>query len=299
MISLVESIFSVPFEEMDGSPIETVSSTVSNVAATRIIRCPWGDRMQMAKEFVGWVEVMGANATQHLPHQYVALSGTVFAKDVKMKPVSRIMSSPEDNQIAAYDTAELTIEYKIQDIGAPGFAFTQDQLDIYGSSVIITESITVAMEFLTLPVEGLYWGFGEDKVALANMSAPAKINTVLEWQYNITGAIYVPNARIFPGKINADVVRSNSLDFTFPIGTLLCGVPIIRKVIKFDSTEYELGLRYYYKNNGVDKYGSICGWNHFPNVNVATSSISWERITDGVDTNRKMYEYATLGGVIV
>jgi len=297
-ISLVEATFTIDFEEMDGSPVETLSRDFNKVASTRVIRCPWADRMQMAKEFIGWMELMGGTSIQHLPHRYESINGEVMAKDVKMKPASRIQADEDDNMVAAYKTAELTIDYVVtQTQGA--ITWNQAGLDIYGAAVLISETITVATEFLTLPHKGLYFGTGETKVKLDTLSAPAKVCTVLEWHYNVSGAILVPIGSIFPGRINSDEVVSTSLGYTFPAETLLCGAPVIRRETSFDTVEFNISLRYFYKNNGIDANGAACGWNHFPNPNYPDSApISWERITDGI-LNKRMYELAVLGGTIV
>ena len=91
-------------------------------------------------------------------------------------------------------------------------------------------------------------------------------------------------------------MTSTSLGWTFPAGTLLCVNPEETREISFDSTTFDVVLKFIYKNNGT--IANPKGWNYWPNVSESGASVIWEPMTDGTDS-KEIYEEEDFGDVIV
>lgn len=294
-ISLREADFTIAFEELDGSPKEKVAWVPGQSGCQRAIQCAWNDRHQLAREFTGYYDINGSDTIQHMPHRYPLINIYLIATMVEISPVGKVAANADDDKLASYEKAQLDIEYTIPQIRMP--SLLPGAIGVWGGAVSIHESIAAASEFITLPTKNLYWGKGGSSEPIDSFDAPAKVATILEWIYQVSGATYIPaGLNTYPGFINSAAVKSISLNYTFPEGTLLCGNPEIGRDTKYQAVEYNITLRFFYKNNG--DFGSPKGWNYFPRTSASGESISWERITDGTD-DKKIYEYADFGSVIV
>lgn len=286
MIKTVPCRFTKTFEELDGSPVEELSSEITALRTVRNFKCAWEDRIQLAVEFVGYTQAFGTAVVYHYPHQYTVISSLLVAVEVSIKPFGKT-GALTDDRFTKYNYAELIVTYQMPRI---------ETSEAYGGAVTINEQIHGASEFITLPTKNLFWGKAGEKVLIDTFDAPGKVNQMIEWIYNIRGARILPNIQLYPGRINKYASRSTSLGYIFPPTTLLMGEPIISKETSFDGVKYDLTLRFLFKNNGT--YANPRGWNYFPRVSNPGIHISWERITDGTN-DKEIYEEVDFGVLII
>jgi len=287
MFTVVPHRFSVPFEEMDGSPTEFVTRSWGGTGARRTLKCLTSNRVQLVNELLGYVDYYGGTATIHPPAPYGPDILNIVVSDVAIKPFGKMGQISSDTRFADYDYSIIEVTFEAAD---------KVLSSVYGY-VSILETIRPASEFITLPTKELYWGVGGAAEAIDAFDAPGKINKMLEWTYEIRGASAYP-VEIWKhiGKVNYAVTTSASLGVTFGIETLLYAGPIVEKEITLSGTIYNITLRFIYKNNGP--IGTPYGWNYFPRISAAGSTITFENITDG--TNPKLfYPYADFTEIFV
>lgn len=285
-IQVVPCQFYVPFEELKGSPEESISVEWQGVSARRTLQCATVHRVSLIRSFLGWTEVIGANIIIHRPHIYGIISNLLTACTAATKPFGQMSQEPGDARFADYPYCRIEIGYKI----------LESTLAAAYGQVSITETLHDAGEFVTIPTKGLYWGTGGGKEAIDEMDAPGKINRLLEWTIDIRGAVAVPaGVEGHPGKVNSVEEVSSSFGYKFPPGTLLCGNPTIVKEVSFAATTYDVTLRFLAKNNGT--YVAPRGWNFFPRISAAGATVSYERITDGTD-NKDFYASADFSDIM-
>ena len=280
---IIPCALAVDFEEMDGSPRETIyAPETGNSVITRTLRCKAIDRARLIYEFLGWREYRGVDVIIHRPHVYTAPAGWLYAFSAEVEPRGRIQASIGDNRFADYELAQVIIKY-----GEPRVIMA----NAYGGLVSWRETLTSASEFTTFPQENLYWGTGEGKVPLDVLDAPTRITIMLEWIIEISGVLTLPILPNYIGKINSGVETSYS-GFNFAAGTLLCSGGETVQNTEFGyigyKTTYDLTLRFLYRQEG---------WNFFPRPSEGGASVSWERITDGT-TNKNFYEAVDFSGLL-
>ncbi len=177
--TLVPHRFSVPFEELDGSPEELVTRTWGGTSATRRVKCLVRDRVTLVNELLGYT----ANWTIHPPAPYGPDILGILASSVSIKPFGKLSQNQSDDKYANYDYCIIDISFEAMEKVLSG---------IYGY-ITITETLRDASEFVTLPTKNLFWGTGGGAVAITPFDAPGKINAVGEWIYEISGASAVPS----------------------------------------------------------------------------------------------------------
>lgn len=269
-IRIVPHRFTVDFEELKGSPTESLSRDFwKGTGAVRVFRCASADRIKLANELLGYM----AGFVYHLPHPYTDISRLLVATNIATNPVGKI-SGQDDAKFANYPKTDLTVTYTIP----------QETFEAFGGLVTVTETIQEASEFVTLPTKGLFWYVdGVANEPIREFDAPGKVNKLLEWTYEIRNAQFVPGIIWYNyGKVNAYSIYSRSLDTTFPAETLLCGSPTVVRETTYYSTGYNITLRFLIKNNGT--FANPFGWNHYPRISDETSvDIEYERMVKAVD----------------
>ena len=285
--------FRVPFEELTGSPTEThtldTTTGIVSVTAKRQLKCTSSNYAKLLADLGGYIEYRSLTTVFHGADWYGHIDDGIRVVHVDAKPYGKISASPDDTKFASYPHVILDVIYKTTPPSAEALAY---------GLVTINERLVAAGEFITLNTKGLYWGTGGAKEAIDPMDAPSIIAPLMEWSYEISGASLVPEF-IFShvGKVNATGRYSQSLNFTFPAQTLLYVQPSIEYSFKRNygrpgsdaSKVYRIALRFLYRPGG---------WNIFPRVSAAGSTISWEPITDGTD-NKDFYPLADFNEVFV
>ena len=270
ILRIVPQRFTVDFEEIDGSPTESMSRDFwQGTGAVRTFRCASRDRIKLANEFLGY----RVGNIQHLAHSYTDLSFLVVATSITTKPVGKI-SAQADNRFANYPKTDLVVTYSIP----------PETFEAYGGLVTITESIQEVSEFVTVPAKNLYWYVdGVTNELIDEFDAPSKINKLLEWTYEIRHAESVPNNLwLFHGKVNSERVYSHSLGTWWPAETLLCGSPSVVRERTFSSTFYNITLRFLIKMN--PGASGVVGWNHYPRISDDTDTdVVYERMVRAID----------------
>jgi len=270
MIRILPCLFTVDFEEMEGSPEERVSTEWQELGAIRVFRCAAGDRFQLAREFMGYTTVFGNVVKIHKAHSYSCIGADVQAVSAEIKPIGKMIAAP-DIRFANYPKGEVRITYKLP----------PELFRAYGGLVSVTETLQAASEFVTVPIKGLFWyvdGINNEPITVGD--APGKINNLEEWTYEVRRARAVPagvwNA---PGYVNMKPVYSRSLDRYFPSETLLCRNPTVQREITFSDITFNITLRFLIKNNGTPSDPK--GWNYFPRISKPGASVSYEYMFDG------------------
>ena len=143
MIRILPCRFTVDFQELDGSPIERITTEFwQGTGATRVFRCASGDRMQLIKELLGYRR----GSIIRRPHQYLDISGFVMATSVSTKPIGKIVAQA-DNRFADYPETEIEVTYTIP----------PELFEAFGGLVTVTETLRDASEFITLTNQEMFW----------------------------------------------------------------------------------------------------------------------------------------------
>lgn len=278
---IIPCALNISFEEMDGSPIESIYGDIRKSSVIRTVRCLATVRANLIREFLGWTEIIAGNVVIHLPHYYGVIVGYLRASSADTIPHGRIKASIGDDRFADYEYSVITIKYE-----EPQFEYGESTL--YGGYVSWKETLRSASEFITLAQEGLYWGIGGGKVEIEDFEAPTLINVMTEWIVEVESIRTIPaNLEDYPGKINSGIATTRS-GLTFPISTLLCSGIEKEVHVTPSGHTWNATFRFLYRKEG---------WNYFPRPSTVAAAISWERITDGTN-NKQFYESADFTGFL-
>jgi len=234
----------IEFEEMDGSPTESMSA--ENFSATRVFKVAWTDRMDFMRRLIGGKIGFINYITETYP--YFDAARCIRANS---KPMGRISADVTTNK-AKYTYAIITANYE-----TPRY---NSQVDADDNSVLPyrTELLTPRAKMISLTSEELYWS---DSTELKDVSAPQKVMLQLAWVITLHEVEDVP-AETFSliGKTNDATEHSDQYDRDFPAGTLLFNPPSTRPTRKADGTlSWELEYNLLYQEEG---------WNKFYNPNT-------------------------------
>lgn len=254
IITPKEPVITVEYEELDGSPQEAYDS--NGFHATRTIMCNWAERHTLAQQLKGSQQTYGSNIMSTMPAKYPHYP-RARVKEVEIRGDGQ----PEiEGATKLYEKAVLTVQYGIYELE---------------EETLVEESIEPSAEFLTLPNKNLYWGYGENKVALAEAEAPGFLISMADWVYTLKYQKDPPEwLSYIEGKTNDAPVKSKSLNRTFPTETLLGGRPnLSRTITTFGEKAWTVTVRFTYRN---------IEWNRFPRTDMATAyGIPFEPITNG------------------
>jgi len=257
----------VDYERMPGYPQERMS--FAKYAAVDKVICDWDDRVQLARELIGWV---GNIKTK--PHLYTDNTyGDLYAGEIEIEPIMSMDGA------GSYEKATLTIEYS-----------TVEWEYHDADEVYVEENIEPASEFVTISTDGLYWSISKGN-PLPKDSAPSKIERYVEWVYRIYQIKSLPEwVWSYPGTINSKAVTSRKLDITFDAGTLLCGNPeATRQATTNGHESWELTVRFTYNS---------AGWNYYMKTN-ADGDVTYSRIYDGASNTKKFYAENDFRNIVI
>jgi len=298
-MAVKECSFTKDFDELDGSPEENFAYGTMNVGVTRRVKCKWGDRKQLAKEFIGYTEFRGEEIITHKAHIYPMLTGYVYAKSARPRPFGKQTGKDSDG-FATYNYAVIEVTY-----GTPESEYEQNVAvarneisDEYGGLVEVTETIAARSEFVTISSENLCW-YGDADAELEDLNAPGRINVMWEWTISIRNAWKLPDLHLYAGYVNSDLSYSKSLGKYFPPETLLFGNPTITKRFRYNRSVFDIDLRFLYKNNG--SFSNPYGWNHFIHPKKSYNVLYVSRIAHKKSPYDELYIYpkADFGAIII
>lgn len=273
----------VPFEELDGSPVVRSTSSWAGDGATRKLKCLTTNRIELERELLGYVY----GNVVHLPASFGVDRPNLIATNVTLTPFGRTGAVGNDNRYADYEHVILNVAFEVvTKIPSPQYGF-----------VTLSEEVRDLSEFVTLPVKNLYWGTGGDKEEIDTFDAPGKMNYGLELVYTISNAYRVP-PEIFDyvGKVNSEAINHPGIGYVFEPYTLLYASPSVSSELTFGGTIYRITLRFLHKENGTP--ANPKGWNWFPRISAAGEEITYETITDGTDS-KIFYGSADYRGVFI
>lgn len=204
--------FTVPFEEMTGSPTSERRGKDGTFEATRQFKCAWGHRLVLANQFLGYTA--GIYSGPHLYPDYAL----AYAVDVSIAPlIDRIMNTYTTPSMPTYEHAVLTVNYRTREPGTGASKI----LTAANETVIVEESIEATVEALTLSNKNLFWE--EDFTQpLGEIEAGVLSIRMLRWHIAVHNIITeTPNLNQHIGKVNDQPVSSISLGETFGAACVL------------------------------------------------------------------------------
>ena len=151
-------IVPISYEEMDGSPAESMSA--ESFSATRTFKVAWTDRVMFMRQLIGGKIGFINYITDTYPEFTAARCIRANAK-----PMGRISADVTTNK-AKYTHAIVTANYE-----TPRY---DSQVDANDNSVLPyrTELLTPRAKMISLTSESLYWS---DSTELKDVSAPQQL----------------------------------------------------------------------------------------------------------------------------
>jgi len=229
---VIPPAFTVPFEELEGSPTETISEEGRLV--TRKLKCLWDDRYTLFRELLGTTAVVDGDTGEQIirtPDTYEEdpfMVTPMFARGVAIAPFdAKIEDADGDGRTAKYGHAQLTVTYRTgryQDETAGGGG-TVEQPDI-----IIEESLEPEAENISVEASNLVWESaskeanpGTKRVRIDPIGVPSKLEISLGWVVTFFNVADPINPAFFDhlGKINNTQITSQKFGRTFFADTLL------------------------------------------------------------------------------
>jgi len=256
----------VDYVEVEGSPTGTIRQNGSGI--TCVFECAWKDVLLFAQQLAGYTVSRGGDIITYRPHKYKDMN--LFVNEVEFKPIGTFVETPADKKTAEYKTAFLTAYYKSPEYGAgeeeePG-------------GVYATETFDPAVEFMTLPRQGLKWK--SDGASISANEAPAILVPMMEWNYTLHRCPSVPNALLdIIGLVNNKTYKAKGMNQSFAVETLLCCNPhIANEVLSDGTTAYAITVKFLWRPWGHNK---------FPRPSISGSSglvmDELQRVSDSAD----------------
>jgi len=212
------------FEELEGSPIENFDSS-RGFSATRRLLCAWDDRLKLAKELRGKMEITSLVVRRFLGHIYPYDTAAVV-HDVRISPFDTPQSgSPPDK--AEYVKAILDVTYRVPDRA------TFPPINKPPKNTNQSERFEVSGQFISYSHEGLFFSNDEvldpptsstDTEALDTLEAPSRVEARIEWVYTVHEVPKLdPDLALLVNKVNQKKIVSPLSGFPFAAETLLYG----------------------------------------------------------------------------
>lgn len=251
VISVVESVLTVDFWELPGSP--TRSKSPEGYQAQRVLRCAWDSAELLADELLGGISSSGGRYFYRLPHRF-PWRPQAFAKSVSIEPFfgdsDKVLPVPTITVLgvdllgdaATYDFARLTVQYEIPKL---------DIDKIRAGLPIVTESLEVSVQMsptslkdaylIDLPLdpesytttidpttgEPIYYGSFSNRV-LKPTEAPGRVFKMITWNYSFKNLSEVPTEIwSIVNHVNSETLYSPKYNLTVLPETLLVGAPKI------------------------------------------------------------------------
>lgn len=248
---------SIAYSELPGSPEENFSRA-SGFSAVRKIKCAWRDRMRLARELMGGMSATGVL----LPSARYDDNPAARVTDVKIRPFfgGELESDDGDDRKALYEQAELNITYKVPD----GSDSSGGGDDSDSPESLVSETIDVAKEFMTLPSQGLYWSANStsDADKLGDDASPGILIPMLVWSYTRRQLLSLPwAASDLVGHVNGAGMTSTTTGLSFAPETLLYeSLSLSRGTSPSGRVVWDATFRFVHR---------ATGWNRFFNPKTA------------------------------
>lgn len=238
-ITINEAELTVTHEQLEPSPNEVYGED-NSFNATRILKCAWSARHDLARQLRGYFSGDWPNHIVHLPHRYPDQPAAFVRSISRITGKGKTSAGIVDSNVLNYSYAELAVNY-----GTSGQGEGQGQDGDDAPLAIITESLEPAAEFITLSGETLAWDNPGGPPVEAG-DEPSILVPGLDWIYTIHQITNLPAAFIsLTNFVNQYSVVSSSLNYTFPAETLLYHGPSPRRIITTEGAEaWEVTLRF-------------------------------------------------------
>lgn len=269
----------IAHSELEPSP--NLHLTRFSNTAVRQLKCKWADSITLARELLGWTDLVSNNVITHKPHLCPGLVN-VLAQEVDVKGFGKIVDSPADTKVAEYIEALLTVHYSTPEFEEPETS----------SEVYITESLESAAEFITMNYQGLYWDTDAEEPLQAG-EAPAKLIRMLEWTYTLHRLPELPTVLLDRvGMVNSKAHTSRKYSRTFGEETLLLGNPTFRRETTIKGT--------FLQSVTLRLLNRPQGWNTFPRPSkISGNTIEFSTIKDEDGDEVSIYEPADMSTLLL
>jgi hypothetical protein len=265
----------VPFEEMEGSPVE--SNTESGFTATMTLQCDWDDRWDLM------TQLLANDAGQLIyPHQP---DFNAYAQTASAKGVGQVTGTGM-NSVVIYEKALITVNFATQGAGGQG--------EPDGDGNLIAESLEPYIENLPMPTikpngkPAFLWWDGSTKEVVAPEEAPVRQIRGCYYILKRFNRVTIPTAALsLMGTVNNNTVTSVSLGVSFEPETLLFTPPTLeRTTSKTGDLGWTESYRFNYRPNFDPDTGIANGWNRFWKASAGTYWDMYYVDDDGVPTER-------------
>lgn len=274
--AIEEAVVSIDFEELQGSPTEAFDEN-RQFTATRRFVVAWEDRLEFVRQMIG-SESGTAVRIRRLPQRYPHLTAA-YAMSASIEPWSEQLIDGDDDQVAEYTQAIVTVVYKIP-VFEPGDTSEPE-------ATYFDESLAGTAEVLTIPNTGLYWDSSQNE-QVGEQQAPGKIISHVVWKFSSSRQGSFPAELLtYTGTVNQEAVTSRRLGFTFAAETLLAAPPMLSR--QYSDTE---GTRAW-KIEWTFTYNPA-GWNVFSK----DGSSAPQAIYDGTGAAVKVYTPKSFSEII-
>lgn len=221
--------------EVHGTSRESWSN--DRLTADVELMCPWADRYDVLVNILKYA----------LPWPY-HISSPCRAVSGSIRPFVARGTEVADAGLS-YDLAVLAVHFEAAEDGGS---------DENGNTIVFSEQIAPASEFLTLPYEDFRWMGDSDQptVPIKPDEAPGRLvrglDYVVTW-YNFSSIPAV--VLTAPNHVNLYSVVSASLGLTFDAQTLLFQPPTVTRNVSFnDANRYQLQCRFTWRLGTWNKF---------------------------------------------
>lgn len=252
-----EATISVPFAELDGSPIESIGP--DGVQLVRRFRVGWDNTPTFIREVLGNASDADGEVTRVLPMRYDEdRFPNAFAIRARIEPFggakAGIVTAATGTTTNSYAKAVVEVEYAPQEVDQ-----IEDPEDSGGgggvSDPLVSESIELGAEFLTIEAEGMTWYAPEkgwDGSAIGPGVSISKIMPLMEWTVTRRKVPRIPDA-VFAsvGHVNSAVLRSATFRRSFKkYNALYLGASISRGLNVFGRGDFEISAKFAIRSGG-------------------------------------------------
>lgn len=251
----IEPTISVPYEEI--TDIGSAAMLTQNqFTDTRVYKTSWANSLQFAQDVLGNVFATGSDGSMLT---ILGIQHPVFpqARAHAARIEARGTNTGDDPHVQTWTFAHIHVEYAVPE-------FTPVLVEGGDATVLASERLDVATEFVTLPNQDLYWYNPAPTVAtpLSREQRATKLLAVVNWIYTIHSIRVVPK-EVFTlaGHVNNDNVTSPTFGWLFAQDELLYNGPrLSRQITSQGNGAFNLEMSFSIR----DKTGAgVGGWNQF------------------------------------
>lgn len=141
----------ISYEELSRGPVGNESAKEDyrhdKISAVRILKAKWSDRIDLVRDLMGGVSSVGGALVYVAPDTYPEFD-KCFVRGISVQGITKPLNTGPES-MANYEFAELRVMYETPDLSN----FADDPT----STNLISESVDLSGEFITIPESSLWW----------------------------------------------------------------------------------------------------------------------------------------------